>query len=339
MPEPIDVLTARPLGPDDLDAVCDLVAESDLATRGLRRLHPGRDRRRPAPRRPSSAPAGTTSTAPCRLRLAAAHRGDQPGRGRRLRPPVVRRRLGHEVLARLEERGRELAAEAGHAEPWTGMGVYRQDVRTQVWLAPPATASTPPSPGCGSTSTRQPAGRAPPTDVVVRRVTDEADLRGARHRRGVLPRALRLRADHVRSLAHRLTERGAGLRRGSSWPRSTARPLGLLSPPTSSRTRTPATSAPSASCATAAGGGRKALLRDCFAAGRSAPGARRCCCTSTSPTSPARCGSTSRSACARCWRSTRWRRATRRRHRRPPHHHFLSADASRFRAGGRSPRS
>jgi mycothiol synthase len=87
--------------------------------------------------------------------------------------------LGHEALAVLEARGRELVAEAGHDEPWFGMGVYRADARTRGWLeAAGYTVQT--------TFTRMRIDleherrlEVPPTDVVVRRVTDEADLRRA----------------------------------------------------------------------------------------------------------------------------------------------------------------
>jgi ribosomal protein S18 acetylase RimI-like enzyme len=87
--------------------------------------------------------------------------------------------FGHEVLAVLEARGRELVIEVGHDEPWFGMGVYRADTRTRGWLE--AAAYT-----VDTTFTRMridldPAVPVvvPPTDVVVRRVTDEADLRVA----------------------------------------------------------------------------------------------------------------------------------------------------------------
>ena len=112
--------------------------------------------------------------------------------------------LGHHVLARLEDRARVLAAEAGHAEPWTGVGTYRQDVRTQSWLrAAGYSPSTRPSPGCGSTWTRGLAGRGAGGD---RRHHPSCHRRGppagrARHRRGVVPRALRQRAGLVRVVA------------------------------------------------------------------------------------------------------------------------------------------
>jgi ribosomal protein S18 acetylase RimI-like enzyme len=87
--------------------------------------------------------------------------------------------LGRRALAVLEARGRELVAAAGHDEPWFGMGVYRADTRTRGWLA--AAGYT-----VQTTFTRMrvdldpaQAVEVPPTDVVVRRVSDEADLRRA----------------------------------------------------------------------------------------------------------------------------------------------------------------
>ena len=87
--------------------------------------------------------------------------------------------LGRLALAVLEARGRELVAAAGHDEPWFGMGVYRADTRTRGWLeAAGYTVQT--------TFTRMRVDldpdrpvEVPPTDVVVRRVSEEADLRRA----------------------------------------------------------------------------------------------------------------------------------------------------------------
>ncbi len=87
--------------------------------------------------------------------------------------------LGQAALAVLEARGTALAAEAGHARPWFGMGVYRADRRTRGWLE---TAGY----DVRTTFTRMridldPAAPyvAPPTDVVVRLV-DAADDAGMR---------------------------------------------------------------------------------------------------------------------------------------------------------------
>ena len=89
--------------------------------------------------------------------------------------------LGHHVLASLEERGRELAAAAGHDEPWFGTGIYRADARTREWLT---TAGY----DVRTTFTRMridldPAASylSPATEVVLRRIdpTDEDGLRTA----------------------------------------------------------------------------------------------------------------------------------------------------------------
>ena len=87
--------------------------------------------------------------------------------------------LGHQALAVLEARGRDLVTEAGHDEPWFGMGVYRADDRTRGWLqAAGYTAQTTFVRMRVDLDPTQPV-EVPPTDVVVRRVTDEADLRRA----------------------------------------------------------------------------------------------------------------------------------------------------------------
>ena len=87
--------------------------------------------------------------------------------------------LGHEALAVLEARGRALVTEAGHDEPWFGMGVYRADDRTRGWLQ--AAGYTVQTTFVRMRIDLDPARPVdlPPTDVVVRRVTDEADLRRA----------------------------------------------------------------------------------------------------------------------------------------------------------------
>jgi len=183
MPERSDVLTARPLGPDDRDAVCDLVAESDLATVGFVDFTP-------------DSIAVDLAKASIETTGWYDEDGTLVGYGwlRRIEQtnqveldvyvrPSYDAGLGHEMLARLEERARALAAEAGHAEPWTGMGVYRQDTRTQDWLRAAGyrtdtTFTRMRIDFDQTTGSGQPA-EPPATDVVVRRVTDEADLRVA----------------------------------------------------------------------------------------------------------------------------------------------------------------
>ncbi len=86
--------------------------------------------------------------------------------------------LGDDVLAALEERGLELAAEAGHDHALFDMGVYRQDERTRGWLAKRGFETA-------TTFTRmridlhgpQPAPEAPAGVVVRRSDANDDDLR------------------------------------------------------------------------------------------------------------------------------------------------------------------
>jgi ribosomal protein S18 acetylase RimI-like enzyme len=179
MAERTDLLPARPLGPDDLDAVCDLLAESDLATIGF--VDFTRDEIAV-----DLAKAGVEATG-----WYDGH-GTLVGYGwlRRLEQtnqveidlyvrPSYDDALGHSVLRTLEDRAAVLATEAGHAEAWTGVGVYRQDLRTQDWLRAGGYR-------VDTTFTRMridldPADaiERPAGDVTIRRVTEEADLRVA----------------------------------------------------------------------------------------------------------------------------------------------------------------
>ena len=83
--------------------------------------------------------------------------------------------LGDEVLAALEARGLELAAEAGHDHALLETGAYREDERTRGWLARRGFE-------IGTTFTRMrvdlpgpQAAPEPPTGVVVRRSDAEDD--------------------------------------------------------------------------------------------------------------------------------------------------------------------
>jgi mycothiol synthase len=180
MPDRGDALTSRALGPDDLDAVCDLVAESDLATVGFVDFTPDEiavDLAKTSVEQTGWYDEhGTLVGYGWLRRIEATNQVEVDVYVR----PSYDAGLGHEMLARLEERARELAAEAGHGEPWTGMGVYRKDARTQDWLRAAGYRTD-------TTFTRmridldpQADDTEPPaTDVIVRRVTDEADLRVA----------------------------------------------------------------------------------------------------------------------------------------------------------------
>jgi ribosomal protein S18 acetylase RimI-like enzyme len=180
MPDRSDVLTTRALGPSDLDGVCDLVAQSDLATVGFVDFTP--DEIAVDLAKSSIETTGWYDEHGTLVGYGWLRRIEQTNQVEvdvYVRPSYDSG-LGHMMLARLEERACELAAETGHAEPWTGTGAYRQDTRTQHWLR---TAGY----RIDTTFTRMRIDfdpRAedtdpPPTDVKVRRVTDEDDLRVA----------------------------------------------------------------------------------------------------------------------------------------------------------------
>jgi mycothiol synthase len=85
--------------------------------------------------------------------------------------------LGDEVIAFLEDRARSLVSEAGYDEPWMGTGAYRQDSRTRAWLERAGFDGR-------TTFTRMRIDLDTPVpepapEVVIRRVTDEPDLRTA----------------------------------------------------------------------------------------------------------------------------------------------------------------
>jgi mycothiol synthase len=167
--------TTRPLGPDDLEHVCDLLAESDLATVGFVDFTPDDIV-------VDLAKAGIEKTGWYDERGALVGYGwvQRTGQSNQVELDVYVRpsyseTLGHEILARLEERARELAVDAGHEEPWLGVGVYRADLRTQGWLRAAGFRSE-------TTFTRMRVdldgpGEVPAGGVAVRRVTEEADLR------------------------------------------------------------------------------------------------------------------------------------------------------------------
>lgn len=172
-----DRLTLRRLGPDDLDEVCGLLEESDVATVGF--VDFTRDEIAA-----DLGPAGRTAygwydedgTLQAYGWVDPSEGSNQVEIDVYLRP-TYDAELGHHALAVLETQGRELAARSGHDEPWFGVGVYRADARTRGWLETAGYA-------VDTTFTRmridlddESLATAPPTDVVVREVTSEADLR------------------------------------------------------------------------------------------------------------------------------------------------------------------
>ena len=239
--------------------------------RRLRRLHPGRDRHRPGQGHHREHRLVRRAGCPRRLRLGASA-SSAPTRSRST--STCGRRTTTVSVTRcwrsLEQRAGELAAEAGHAEPWVGGSIYRQDTRTRDCLLAAGFAKQ-------TTFTRMridldpdpPAGAA---GVRRDRPPDHRGGRppgGARDRGGVVPRALRQRADLLRELAGSGSSTAARTSGTSTSPSSTGRRSGCWPAPGSSRrTRTPATCAPSACCPPPAAAGS----------------ARRCCATA----SPAR---------------------------------------------------
>ena len=172
--------TERPVGPADLDAVCDLLAESDMATVGFADFT--RDEIAHDLAKTTLETFGWYDERGTLVGYGCLRRREQTNRVELdlyLRPSYGDDDLGRRILARLEQRAAELAADVGHAEPHTGTAVYRQDVRTAGWLrAAGYTVDT--------TFTRMridvdPTAppRVPATDVTIRRITAEADLRVA----------------------------------------------------------------------------------------------------------------------------------------------------------------
>jgi mycothiol synthase len=172
-------LTHRRLTVDDLDDACRLLAASDLAVVGF--VDFTEDEVAADLRRDDLEAYGWYDDAGTMQAYGWLSRGAETNNVEvdLYVHPEHDAALGHEALAVLEARGRELVAEVGHDEPWFGMGVYRADARTRGWLVPAGYS-------VDTTFTRMridldPARpvEVPPTDVAVRRVADEADLRRA----------------------------------------------------------------------------------------------------------------------------------------------------------------
>jgi ribosomal protein S18 acetylase RimI-like enzyme len=169
--------TSRPLGPDDLDAVCELLTASDLAAVAF--VDFTRDQIAVDLAKPTTETMGWYDQQGTLVGYGTVSRTERSNNVEIdvYVLPAYDVQLGHEILARLEQRGHALAAEAGHPEPWLVVGVYRADVRTRSWLERAGYR-------VDTTFTRMridldPAEPAevPATEVTVRRVTDEADLR------------------------------------------------------------------------------------------------------------------------------------------------------------------
>jgi ribosomal protein S18 acetylase RimI-like enzyme len=176
---PTTTATYRTVGPDDLDDVCDLIAECDLATVGF--VDFTRDEIAVDLAKATIESTGWYDGQGALVGYAwleRAERSNQVEVDLYLRPSADRA-LGPAILSTLEGRAAAGVAEDGHAAPWVGANVYRQDAGTQELLRAAGFRRQ-------TTFTRmridldptQPPEQ-PRSDVTVRRVTDEADLRVA----------------------------------------------------------------------------------------------------------------------------------------------------------------
>jgi mycothiol synthase len=167
--------TSRPVGPDDLDAVCELLAASDLAAVGF--VDFTRDEIAVDLAKEGLEASGWYGGTGSLVGYGWVRRTAQSNQVDLdvYVLPTYDDELGHEIVATLEQRAQALATEAGHAEPWLGIGVYRADERTRSWLQQAGYR-------IDTTFTRMRIDLDGPLDVpesgvTVRRVTDEADLR------------------------------------------------------------------------------------------------------------------------------------------------------------------
>jgi mycothiol synthase len=174
---PTTTTTHRSLGPDDLDDVCDLIAECDLATVGF--VDFTRDEIAVDLAKATIESTGWYDGQGALVGygwLERAERTNQVEIDLYLRPSCDDG-LGHTMLAQLEHRAGELAAEAGHAEPWVGGNIYRQDTRTRDCLraAGFSRQTTFTRMRIDLDPARPPEQRG--SDVTIRRITEEPDLR------------------------------------------------------------------------------------------------------------------------------------------------------------------
>jgi ribosomal protein S18 acetylase RimI-like enzyme len=176
---PTTTVTHRSVGPDDLDDVCNLIAACDLATVGF--VDFTRDEIATDLAKATIESTGWYDEQGALVGYGWLERVERTNRVEidlYLRPSFDPA-LGHTMVARIEQRAGELAAEVGHAEPWVGAAVYRQDTRAQDALRAAGFSKQ-------TTFTRMridldPAHppEQPRSDVTVRRITEEADLRVA----------------------------------------------------------------------------------------------------------------------------------------------------------------
>jgi mycothiol synthase len=176
---PTTTATHRSVGPDDLDDVCDLMAQCDLATVGF--VDFTRDEIATDLAKATIECTGWYDGPGALVGygwLKQVERSSQVELDVYVRPSADAA-LGATVLAQLEHRAGELAAAAGHTEPWITANIYRQDARSKEWLSSAGFSRQ-------TTFTRMridldPARppEQPASDVTVRRITEDADLRVA----------------------------------------------------------------------------------------------------------------------------------------------------------------
>jgi mycothiol synthase len=174
---PTTTATHRIVGPDDLDDVCDLIAQCDLATVGF--VDFTQDEIAVDLAKATIESTGWYDEQGALVGYGWLERTERTNRVEidLYLPPSSDAGLGHTMLAQLEHRASELAAEAGHAEPWVGANIYRQDTRTRDCLraAGFAKQTTFTRMRIDLDPTRPP--EQPASDVTIRRITEEADLR------------------------------------------------------------------------------------------------------------------------------------------------------------------
>jgi ribosomal protein S18 acetylase RimI-like enzyme len=177
---PTTTATHRRVGPEDLDDVCDVIAACDLATVGF--LDFTRDEIAVDLAKETIESTGRYDGQGALVGygwLQRTERTNQVEIDVYLRPSADQA-LGPAMVAALEGRAAAVVAGDGHAAPWVGANVYRQDEATQEWLR-----------GAGfrrqTTFTRMridldpgdPPAPARAPGVTIRQVTGEADLRVA----------------------------------------------------------------------------------------------------------------------------------------------------------------
>jgi mycothiol synthase len=167
----------RRVGPDDLDDVCDLIAECDLATVGF--VDFTRDEIAVDLAKATIESTGWYDEQGALVGYGWLERVERTNRVEidlYLRPSYDPA-LGPAMLSTLEGRAAAMVAADGHVAPWVGANVYRQDEATQEWLRAAGFSRQ-------TTFTRmridldptQPSTQ-PASDVTIRRITEEADLR------------------------------------------------------------------------------------------------------------------------------------------------------------------